>query len=307
MKTHITVAALLTIAGIASGQIQDTRPNPFCVLPQFNPTTTGASATFDNRQGCTYWVLNYVATGFSALSIQVESAPGANTAGTFVAFAGSIDSGSNPSTSITQISATMHGYYPWMRINLTSITGTGQVRAQLYGYKSNPSPAGSAIIVGDVTVIGPDAPGVPSTQNPVQIAGNDGTDVRAIKTDATGNLLAAGVTQAGVGVYACDNQAAFSVVASGNTQIIAASGTTRIYICHLSFTTDTVQNIQIKRGTGAGCSGGNNAVTGLYYNVTSFSETYTPWAQLKGNASDAICLNQSATGNAGGVVVWAQY
>jgi hypothetical protein len=307
MKPYIAIALIAAAAGTLSAQVQDTRPNPFCVLPQFNPTTTGPSPQFDNRQGCTYWVLNYSATGFTALSIQVESAPGANSPGTWVAFAGTVDTGSNPSTSITQTSATMHEYYPWMRINLTSITGTGQVRAQLFGYKTNPNPSGTSTIVGDVTVIGPDAPGAASTQNPVQVAGNDGLDVRAIKTDALGNSLVAGVTQTGTAVYACPTQALFNLTGSGNTQIIAASGATTIRICHISLNSDTSEDIKITRGTGANCGTGTADVTGLYKNVTGFALDFTPQALLKGAASGAICINQSAVAITGGVVIYAQY
>lgn len=48
-----------------------------------------------------------------------------------------------------------------------------------------------------MTAIGPDAPGVPSSANPVQVAGNDGTNVRAIRTDANGNSQVAGTAAAG--------------------------------------------------------------------------------------------------------------
>lgn len=45
-------------------------------------------------------------------------------------------------------------------------------------------------------VAGPNASGAVSTQNPVQIAGNDGTDVRSISTDAAGETIPANASTA---------------------------------------------------------------------------------------------------------------
>lgn len=49
----------------------------------------------------------------------------------------------------------------------------------------------------DPVVSGPDAPGAASTKNPVQVAGNDGTDVRAIATDTSGDTKVTGLGTAG--------------------------------------------------------------------------------------------------------------
>lgn len=331
---------LLLLPALAAAQVSDVRPVPNCIV-QFTASAVGVGGTFDNRAGCAYWTINYSSIGFSALTLAVESAPGANVAGTWVTFAGTVGTGSNPNTAITQASTTISGFYPWMRVNLTAATGTGTIRAQLYGYKQNPNGSTTATISGNVAVVGPDANGAVSTTAPVQIAGNDGTDVRRVRldtagltpvgtsaamVDGTGNVATLFTTPTGTNGsaypgafpfkfngstwdrdFACTNQAAIVLTASGNTQIIAASGSTTIRICHFSLASDTVQNIKITRGTGTNCGTGTADITGLYYGVTALAFDFTPAAAFRGAASGAICINQSVTGNAGGVVIYAQY
>jgi len=160
-----------------------------CVV-SFTLTAAGNSGVFNNlTKGCTNWTVTYNSTGFSALSLTVQTAPNSSgSPGTWATFTAA--TGTNPSTSTTQASATFTGYFPFLRVNLSGLTGTGTVSGLLYGaWNETVATGGSA---GDTTVIGPDAPGSPSTQNPVQVAGNDGTDVRAIKTDTSGNSSVVG-------------------------------------------------------------------------------------------------------------------
>lgn len=100
----------------------------------------GVTVPINNQStGCNAWSFSYSGEGFSALSIQLESAPASAapaTPGTFVAFAGTTVTGSNPSTVITSSIYTATGYYPWLRVNLSSTTGTGTVTVHLQGWKS---------------------------------------------------------------------------------------------------------------------------------------------------------------------------
>jgi hypothetical protein len=107
--------------------------------------------------------------------------------------------------------------------------------------------------------------------------------------------------------FACTNQAAVAFTASGNTQIIALSGSTVIRICHFSVSTDAVTNLKFTRGTGANCSTGTTDVSGLYYQVTWLALDFGTQSALRGAAAGAICVNSSATVNGGGMVIYAQY
>jgi len=298
----------LLLPALAIAQTTDVRPVPNCIV-QFTASAVGVGTTFDNRAGCTYWTVVYSSIGFSALSLAVEAAPGANVAGTWVTFAGTVDTGVNPNTAITQASATMHGFYPWMRLNLTAATGTGTVRAQLYGYKLPPATSGGGgAFPNPIMVVGPDADGAPSASAPVQVAGVDVSgNVQQVRVDAFGRPVAIKSTQAGTLLYPCTNSAAINLTASGNTQIIAASGSTAIHICHISLAATSSVNLQLVTGTGANCATGAANLTGVYIGTLGFALDFGDWAQLTGGASQALCLNQSAAVVTGGVILYAQY
>jgi len=168
-KALLSILLLTAGAGVMRGQD--------CSFAfQFTATGTLPGATgqgFDNRnRGCTTWTVTYTSTGFTAVSLVLQSAPSNGTvAGAWVTFAGTTTSGINPNTAITQAASTFTGYFPFIRINLASLTGAGTVMGLVYGWHV---PAASiAATLGTVTAVGPDAPGTAPTQNPVQIAGVD--------------------------------------------------------------------------------------------------------------------------------------
>jgi hypothetical protein len=192
---------------------------------------------------------------------------------------------------------------------------------------------------GRTAVVGAAADGAAPVSNPVLVAAQDGTNVQSVRSDANGRLEPAGISTAqadgisntqtipapgGVAgaervfshvfngstwdrAFICTNQAAITLTAAGNTQIIALSGSTVIRICHISIAAAAAEDIKITRGTGADCAGGTADVTGLYRSATSLALDFQPTAALRGAAGEAICINQSAMVNAGGVVVYAQY
>src|SRR5574337_686419 len=110
------------------------------------PLTTTA---FNNKSiACVNWQLNVFVSGVSASSVQLESASdlGGNTPGTFAAFAGTVLSGSNPTTTTTQSTTTFTGMYPWLRVNPTSATGAvGELLtiAKSYGVEATEGISGS--------------------------------------------------------------------------------------------------------------------------------------------------------------------
>ncbi len=106
----------------------------------FNVTFTSATNTTPIPNSfirCSFWTPSYISNGFSAESVELQSAPDLNgVPDTFVTFAGTLLTGANPATATTQAQATFSGFYPWLRIKVNSVTGTGSIRAQLYGYQT---------------------------------------------------------------------------------------------------------------------------------------------------------------------------
>ena len=158
---------LLPLAVLA----QNTKVVPDCVIP-FNFTannstsnlTCGAPNGSPNSSGIAFWLVVYDNTGFSAVSLAVQSAPDVSGApGTYVNFAGTVfssaqvpgSSGVNPNTATTSAFTGFAGYYPWMRVTLASITGTGRVKGNLYGFlNSTLAKAGSGSGGATVTIAG---------------------------------------------------------------------------------------------------------------------------------------------------------
>jgi hypothetical protein len=148
---------------------------------------------------CVAWTFSYFANGFSALSVQVESAPDNNgVPGAFTIIPAATSTtqgvaiGAQPLTTTTFNSITIRGFFPWLRVNLTSATGVGSLNYTLIG-NSYIGPSSSVVAPAAASsssiVFGPDAPGVVPTQNPIQDSGFDGTNVRRILTDAGGRTI----------------------------------------------------------------------------------------------------------------------
>ena len=297
---------------------QPTQPvtvQPNCSIPiNFNSTNT---LQWDNRfTGCVNWILTYASRGFSALSIVVQSAPDAGgTPGTWVTFAGTIKSGINPNTNTAE-RATFFGtadptdFQPWVRVNLSTVTGTGMVTGTLLGFNTTTGPGGSSPgstiqkvdleqVLG-VTVLtggqagsqgvgGLAANGAAPVGNPVYSAGRDGS----------GNLFSQ--------VF-CTRTASFDTSTSGNTLLVAASGTTVIRVCDwrmTPFTAGTSLIASLTQGTGATCAGGTTTLDGPYENIVSLTLGYS--GGIAATAANAVCLNLSGTTRATGSISYAQF
>lgn len=144
-----TLLLFLTLAIGLGSQASAQTSSKTNVVPDCGPffiTFTGATrATPVNNIAsvCSLWTLAYTANGFSALSIELDSAPDNNgTPGSWVPFAGTTITGSNPSTNIQQNQATFTGFYPWVSVNVTSVTGSGTIKAVAYGYKNSAASTG---------------------------------------------------------------------------------------------------------------------------------------------------------------------
>jgi hypothetical protein len=155
LRVLVSIALPLSLAlGLWTGiaPAQSTAINPDCSIT-WQLTAVGSSAVFDNRQqGCALVVDEYFNQGFSGLTVTVQSAQDvAGVPGSWGTFAGSVLAGSNPDTTTTSSTVRLEGYFPWLRVTVSGLTGSGTIRGRLYGYRYwagrvNPSgpPSGAA-------------------------------------------------------------------------------------------------------------------------------------------------------------------
>jgi hypothetical protein len=107
--------------------------------------------------------------------------------------------------------------------------------------------------------------------------------------------------------FVCNLRANITASASGSTEIVALSGSTVIYICHISMSLSTGTDIKFVEGTGANCVTGPTDITGLYKNVASMTLPFTRDSPLRSTAARAVCVNLATTATAGGVVIYARF
>lgn len=333
MKALRMAILFAAAAALGRGQITtNTNLAPDCLV-FFNFTAVGNSVNFDNSQrACTGWTVGYTNSGFSAISLIVQSSPDLNGAPSgFVTFAGTVLSGINPNTAITQASTNLQGYFPWMRVRLDSVTGSGRVRGILYGFreKIQTTPISGTVTANQGTAAAQSSrwpvfwsdgsaerigQQVMASSIPVAIASNQSTLTTqggsAQGAAIAGNPFVAAQRDSSNNTqteFRCDQQAAITLTAAGNTEIIALTAAQTIRICHVSIAMAASQDVKFTRGTGANCATGTADVTGLYRSVTSLALDFTNKAPLVGASGEAICVNQSAATNSGGVVIFAKF
>lgn len=155
-------------------------------------TTTGTSIVIDNRRtGCYQWRVTYSSVGFSALSIQLESAPdNAGVPGSWSAFTGStvVTDGSNPSTDTSFATIGVHSTASFVRLNLSSVSGSGTLTYQVWGANSTSvaslGSGGASGATGSTGATGPTGPSGPS--GATGPSGSNGTTGATGPTGATG-------------------------------------------------------------------------------------------------------------------------
>lgn len=333
----------LAFAAIAQAQ-QFVIPQPDCLI-FFHFTVTGQTSPtspnlgLDNRtNGCTTWNLSFTSVTLTNATVTLQSAP--NTAGgapgAWVTYANqTIINGANPLAIAGTPAAGFAwivGYNPWVRVLLTIAGGpaAGVVDGAAYGWRI-PSASATTAAATNVTIVGPLGQAAMAGSIPVTVASNQSAvgiqGASAAQADGASNtptVLATGPSGTPVASFEpvfpyrfngstwdrdfiCTNRAAFNLSGAGDTQIIAASGSTIVRICHISMATTPPEDIKITQGTGANCAAGTADLTGLYKSVTALAFDFTPASALRGSASQAICVNQSAGQTTGGVVIYAQY
>jgi hypothetical protein len=266
--------ALLLFATLACAQQGPLVPDCFMTV-SVTTTTPANSANFDNGigtarpgLGCIDWTVVYFATTTVAtLTVELDSANDtAGAPGAFGAFGGTVINGTNPNTTLNEGSAQVTGYFPWLRLRISGVTGTGiVVNAFAFGYR------------------------------PIAFF---------LQKTATTN---ANITQVGgIGVFACGSPAVITLAASGNTQIIAHSGTNRTFICFIQVSWASGLDVQLQSGTGGTCGAGTANVTGLMKNVATWTASPGAFAPIVIAAGQDVCINDSTTAAGGGLAIYTQ-
>lgn len=129
----MVLALLLSLSAFGQGSAPDCKVD-------FVLTGASTATVLDNRGTfCDSWTVAYYSVGFtSTLSLLVQAAPATTTGvpGSWATFGGTVLAGANPLTSVVGGTLKLDGFYPFLRINLSSLTGSGTVRGRLYGWRS---------------------------------------------------------------------------------------------------------------------------------------------------------------------------
>lgn len=309
----------------------------------YQETSASVSAPFNNSNPrYNSWVVMYSYVGSGNFSVELDCAQDATTPGgtqtpsTFTTCANAV-TGSNPATQAggNYGYITFVGYTPWLETKINSIA-SGSITVVAFGYLASPPDSGGSGSGGcagtastPCIVAGPNTPGTASTKNPVQVAGNDGTDVRAIATDASGRTKAVGSAATGASpvgnpvnisgldgagnvlpVVQCTSSIVVNVSSMGENQVIALSAGKTIRVCDvdLSFPAPAAFSVQVDYGTGSNCATGTGHLTGIYtFNsaVLGFFLDPGALAPLVPPQANAVCLNLSAGVTVQGTISYA--
>ena len=313
----LLLALLCSVPVLAQQPSQTVTVTPDCIVSfSFTSATTGVA--IDNRyKGCTSWTLSYASTGFTVVSLTVQSAPdNSGVPGTWATFAGSVVTGINPNTAITQASTVLSGYEPWVRANLATATGSGTLVGALYGYREPPVTNTTVVIPGTVTVVGPAATGTALSGAPVRVGISDGTNAQNMisASNAANGNTGVGIPAVGPSLFngttwdrqlSCPSRAAVNVSASGSTQIVALSGGKIIYVCGWALTAASTVAVSLVSGTGADCVTGPTTIAGPYGSVSSLVLSYPQWV-VKSVVSEELCINLGGAVAVTGEVFYAQ-
>lgn len=270
VQTVLRLLLFFVCSGIFA---QQTVILPDCIW-SFSTAVPAASSSFNNTATrCTSWAVVQEVYNGAVVSATFQQAPSdaAGTgAGAFVTFIGT---GTNPVTGtnpliLTPATATFTGFAPWVRLNVTALTGS--YRATVFGWRApNSISSGSGGGGGGSTAV---------------------TNL-SVCEDKTITKQRAQVT---------------FTAATGPLQIIAASGTTQITLCSLSILGDTAATLKLLYGTGVNCGTGTTQITGGGY-VNALGLALDSTTQLPAlPASQAFCISSSVATTLGGMAVYVQ-
>ncbi len=296
MKIIYSVILFCLFSVIGRGQTT-TRAiqSPDCIIP-FQYTAVHSSTALDNRQiGCVNWSIVYSSTGFSAITLALQSAPDSSgVPGSWVTYLNqTVSVGINPNTATTKAQTTLTGFNPFVRMSLTAKTGVGTVTGVALGWRDTAASIGGGGSGGGgcdapCVVIGPDAIGGAPTEPPVFVSARDGS----------GNIIP---------LQACTNSVAYDTSSSGLTQLVGLTSTQLIRICHWSGTPASAIDVKLVRGTGSNCGTGTADLSGLTQQTLAFAFDFGPDSPLIAAASNAVCISLSGAVRTTGTVTYAKY
>jgi hypothetical protein len=305
IRRFLLFACFYAFFGLDGARAQTPIP-PDCKIT-FNFTATGRtpSAGFPNgtpsEPGCVTWTMVYYVSGFSAISVRLESAPDSSgSAGTWVAFAGTTIFGVNPGITTTQNFYSAYGYNPWVSVNLTSVTGTGNVKGTAYGWKlggflpvsATITPSGTqdvnliqvggaAVALGQAAMASSIPVAIASNQSAVAVAGTGA----AIKTDSQGNLY---------DFLGCTLTAETTLSGTGYNEVVIGTAAQVIHVCKVIISSATggspnVNNFSLVSATITTCAG-----TTELFALNSVTGMDTDWGgALASAAGKSLCFSES--------------
>lgn len=183
-----TIFALSILMGIllAPARAQSGTPNDCFFVHSF--TATGAQTAQANSSSaapCVAWRVTYTTTGFSTVTVKFQTSPD-NSSWTDVinSICSSsvqppcVTDGANPLAAGVMGSSSFRAYGKYVRVNVTSVTGSGTGQVVVYGYKGTSASANIGVgassaqqhsitipIAGGPIVTGTSGVGLPATAN----------------------------------------------------------------------------------------------------------------------------------------------
>jgi hypothetical protein len=114
--------------------------------------------------------------------------------------------------------------------------------------------------VGDASAVG--VPGSAAPPQGLFVGGTDGTNFRPLSVNLTGALNLNTADPCQNGIYA---KSSIPLALTASAQLIAASGSTSIYVCGFAATAaGTSPTLQFEYGTGTTCGTGTTVLTGAF-------------------------------------------
>lgn len=304
--------------------VQNVTIQPDCVIV-INWTTVGQTSPtggFNNKTGgCTTWAMQVANSGFSTVSVTLQSAPDvAGAPGAWVTFAGGTIISPTPNN-VNPIVTTSTGNLwevgpaAWVRALFASVgTGTGSVTGTLFGCRQpncslngvgggpgtnvnativaplGSQPAASSVSVAlasdqiPLKVQGAAAAGAAVSGNPNLTGGKDSSgNAQDFATDTAGGLYQ---------WSACDSQAIVTLSGTGYNSVVTGTAAQVIRICNIAVTsasggTPNVNTFSLAFGT---CGSSPTEAVNVA-GVTGYTDQF--FGSLRGAAAAAFCVSES--------------